>query len=92
MLIRNLVSAAVLALTLGGCAIDHHDGRQVVTNSVKRSDRSAGTASRSANETMKAFCAQRHVDYQVGKAPGGAKTPEQKAADDRLCEALGRQG
>lgn len=88
----NLISTLVVSTTLAGCAIDHQDGRQVVTSSVKRSERNSAPAAKSADETMKAFCAQRHVDYQAGKAPGGAKTAEQKAADDRLCEALSRQG
>lgn len=88
----KLTSATMLALILTGCAIDQQDGRQVVTSSVKQSGQSSASTAKSAGETMKSFCAQRHIDYQTGKAPGGAKTPEQKAADDRLCDALGRQG
>lgn len=34
------------------------------------------------------WCGQRFIDYQDGKRPGGARTIEQKQADDRACEAL----
>ncbi len=34
------------------------------------------------------WCGQRFIDYQDGKRPGGARTIEQKQADDRACEML----
>ena len=31
------------------------------------------------------WCAKRHVDREQGKAPGGAETPEQVEAGNRVC-------
>ncbi len=89
------ISGAVLASVLvAACAIDNPDAKSSVTGSLKprpAAESAARPASKSSDDTKRAFCAQRHIDYQAGKDPGGAKTIEQKQADDRLCEALGRQ-
>ncbi len=34
------------------------------------------------------WCEQRHVDYQAGKAPGGATDLARKLEDDRLCATV----
>lgn len=87
--ITGLVAAAGL---MAGCAIDSPESRSAMTGSIKpRSISHARSATKSSDDTRRSFCAQRHIDYQTGKAPGGAKTPDQKAADDRMCDALGRQ-
>lgn len=92
----RVAGAALTALMLAGCAgcaIETQEARHAVTGSIKPQPQHAVKAApKSADDTMKAFCAQRHVDYQEGKSPGGATTLEKKQADDRLCEALGRQG
>ena len=88
--IRN-GGAVLAAVLLAGCAVDSQDARSPVTGSLKpRSE--APAKAKSSDDTLRAFCAQRHIDYQAGKAPGGAKSIGQKQADDRLCEAIGRQG
>jgi hypothetical protein len=92
MIRAGFMLAAGAALALGGCAVTSPDGK-VATGSLRtRSDTAAAAPAKSKDETLKAFCAQRHVDYQDGKAPGGATSLEKKKADDRLCEAIGRQG
>jgi hypothetical protein len=30
-------------------------------------------------------CAERHLDREAGRPPGGASTLDQKRADDRIC-------
>jgi hypothetical protein len=45
---------------------------------------------KTADDDLREWCGQRFIDYQNGKRPGGARTVEQKQADDRLCEALRR--
>jgi hypothetical protein len=85
---RLLVPALILPLAFGGCAVEQQ-GR-VTTGALR--DPSEKASGKSREDTLKAFCAQRHIDYQTGKAPGGATTEKQKASDDRLCEAIGRQG
>jgi hypothetical protein len=87
MIHKILPAAFAVAFIAAGCAIDHDGRAGVTTGSIKP----ASKPSVSKEDTLKAFCAQRHVDYQTGKSPGGATTGEQKAADDRLCEAIGRQ-
>ena len=85
--------AALASVLMAGCAVDSQDAKSTVTGSLKpRSEASSRSPAKSSDDTMRAFCAQRHVDYQAGKAPGGAKSLGQKQADDRLCEALARQG
>lgn len=89
----RLAGAAVASVLLAGCAVNSQEAKSTTTGSLKpRSEAAARPASKSSDDTLRVFCAQRHVEYQAGKAPGGAKTIEQKQADDRLCEALGRQG
>lgn len=34
------------------------------------------------------WCEQRHVEYQAGKAPGGATDLAKKLEDDRTCAAV----
>ena len=48
-------------------------------------------APESEDDAKRRWCGQRHIDYQDGKSPGGAKSLEQKRADDRVCEDLQRQ-
>ena len=81
----RMAGAAVAAILMSGCAVDGESAKAAVTGSMK--PRSASPA-KSAEDTKKSFCAQRHIDYHTGKT----KSAEQKAADDRLCEALDRQG
>lgn len=89
--IRLATAAAGLGtVLLAGCAIEQ-EGR-VRTGSLKPHAASKPTPKSSADDMRKTFCAQRHVDFHTGKAPGGADTAEKKAAGDRLCEALERQG
>jgi hypothetical protein len=92
----RVAGAALTALMLAGCAgcaVESQEAKQAVTGSIKpRSHHAEKAAPKNADDTMRAFCAQRHVDYQEGRSPGGATTLEKKQADDRLCEALGRQG
>ena len=38
------------------------------------------------------WCEQRHLDYQAGKAPGGATDLEKKLEDDRICAAVYQRG
>ena len=95
----KVAGTALAALLVAGCAADENGVKPITTGSLRshaahEPHAAAGVQQtpRNADDTLRAFCAQRHVDYQAGKAPGGAKSLEQKQADDRLCEALGRQG
>lgn len=86
-------AAAVAVLPLAACAATPQNASSVTTGSLKpEADAGRQGARKGSDETMKTFCSQRHVDYQSGKAPGGARSIDQKRADDRLCEAIRRQG
>lgn len=81
----RFAAAALISVLMAGCAVDLPDSKAAITGSLKPRSQAA---TKSPAETRRAFCAQRHIDYQTGKI----KSPEQKQADDRLCEALDRQG
>jgi len=38
------------------------------------------------------WCEQRHLDYQAGRAPGGATDLAKKLEDDRICAAVYERG
>jgi len=38
------------------------------------------------------WCEQRHLDYQAGRAPGGATDLAKKLDDDRICAAVYERG
>ena len=38
------------------------------------------------------WCEQRHLDYQAGRAPGGATELSKKLEDDRICAAVYERG
>ncbi|MGQ0673656.1 MAG: hypothetical protein ACT4N2_12380 [Hyphomicrobium sp.] len=87
------LAAVLVAMSLAACAVDQQDAKSVTTGSLKpQADSGRHGVRKGSDETMKAFCTQRHIDYQSGKSPGGAHSIEKKRADDRLCEAIGRQG
>jgi hypothetical protein len=81
----RIAAVAWFAMLASGCAVGGQNAKSAITGSIK--PRSEAPA-KSAEDTRKAFCAQRHIDYHTGKT----KTAEQKQADDRLCAALDRQG
>lgn len=83
----GIASVALATVLAAGCAADG-PGSKLTTQSLKQQPRTAQASSASANDKLKAFCAQRHLDYQQGKTPGGAKSLEQKMADDRACATL----
>lgn len=45
----------------------------------------------SKNDPRWAWCEQRHIEYQAGKAPGGATDLAKKLDDDRICAAVYQQ-
>ena len=90
----KVAGAALLGLLLAACAVGNQEGKFATTGSLKpRAQAStASPSSKNPDEALKAFCAKRHVEYQSGKAPGGATSLAQKQADDRRCEAVGQPG
>lgn len=92
MMANRIAGVALASLLLAGCSIGTQDAKALTTGSLKPRSDSSAKQGRNAGDTLRSFCGQRHVDYQAGKAPGGAKSLGQKQADDRLCEAIGRQG
>ena len=91
MRMTGLMGAMAASLLVSGCAVQAEQASQLTTQSIKSPAVTSSSAT-TATQRLRSFCAQRHVDYQAGKAPGGAKTIEQKQADDRACESLDRQG
>ena len=89
MRMRGFAGAALVSILAAGCASDGINGSSITTQSLKQNrTAAAGAPAKSGNEKLRAFCAQRHIDHQEGKAPGGAKSLEQKMADDRACATL----
>jgi hypothetical protein len=70
-----------------GCAVESAKSGAITTQSL-RAPRVAKAPAASGTEKLRAFCAQRHIDYQTGKA----ETPEQKEANDRACQSLDPKG
>jgi hypothetical protein len=69
-------------------AVEHKAERKVEHAAPKAAEPPAvETAVDDASDKRK-WCGQRFIDYQDGKRPGGARTIEQKQADDRACEML----
>lgn len=89
MRIIGMCGAALACAFVAGCASDGQHGSQLTTQSLKQHRTAeARSPAKGGNDKLRAFCAQRHVDHQEGKSPGGAKTLEQKMADDRACATL----
>ena len=84
---RTTMAGVVFSsLLAAGCA-GEGPGSKLTTQALKQ-PRSSQASAASSGDKLKAFCAQRHLDHQEGKTPGGAKSLEQKMADDRACATL----
>jgi hypothetical protein len=80
----KMAGVVLSSLLAAGCAGEGPDSK-LTTQSLKQH---RTTQASTSNEKLKAFCAQRHLDHQEGRSPGGAKSLEQKMADDRACATL----
>ena len=102
-IVRHMAVAAVASIALAGCATCSLEGlkdsrreetkvpaveRKVEHAAPKATEPPAVETAVDDASGKRKWCGQRFIDYRDGKRPGGARTIEQKQADDRLCEAL----
>ncbi len=80
---RNIL-AILTACAFSGCADTQTTGAASIAKTV--SPRASLPAT--PDEDRHDWCGKRLTDWQSGKPPGGAKTLEQKQADDRVCATL----
>ena len=101
------MTSVIASLLVSGCAADAIRSGQVARHYHRvKSDSTAARGQKptdmdtgSINKgpvTSKAdprwqWCEQRHVEYQAGKAPGGATDLAKKQEDDRICAAVYQQ-
>src|SRR5262249_39805566 len=72
--------ALLLALAISGCASQTPDRPLSLKGPPQRRTAAPEPASEQASK-----CADRHLDHQAGRPPGGATNLEQKERDDRAC-------
>jgi len=72
--------ALLLALAISGCASYTPDRPLSLKDTPQRRTAAPEPASEQGSK-----CADRHLDHQAGRPPGGAASLEQKEADDRVC-------
>lgn len=88
---HTLLVYAAAALSTAGCARHQEQSPSLkdvpaVTGKPEKAEKpeKVEQAEKPENE-LRDWCAKRHVDREQGKAPGGAETPEQVEAGNRVC-------
>ena len=76
----RMAFALLLALAISGCASHTPDRPLSLKDTPQRRTAAPEPASEQASK-----CADRHLDHQAGRPPGGAASLEQQEADDRVC-------
>lgn len=101
-LVASLVFSGCAADAIRTGAVTKHYRHAKTQRTVARKEQPApvetGSVSKTASGPITSkddprwhWCEQRHIDYQAGKAPGGASELAQKQEDDRLCAAVYQQ-
>ncbi|HKZ96907.1 MAG TPA: hypothetical protein VJ045_07995 [Hyphomicrobiaceae bacterium] len=85
---RGALVAVVASGALAGCATCP---LKTASTAAQPYRVKAAAVEESNDDETRKWCGQRHIDYQDGKSPGGAKSLQQKFADDRICAALEQQ-